>query len=196
MIKHLLLQLLSVYFGIYNQFFMKRKGVVIGDNNKLRGYIHIKNGGKIVINSEFSCNSGLRYNPIGNNNKCRFIIKKDAYLKIGKNVGISNTTIYCSKFIEIGDNVTIGSSCQIWDTDFHPINPNDRFLKLNEKSISKNIIIRENVFIGAMCIILKGVQIGRNSVIGAGSVVSKNIPENEVWAGNPIRFIKKIQNDK
>jgi acetyltransferase-like isoleucine patch superfamily enzyme len=49
------------------------------------------------------------------------------------------------------------------------------------------------VFIGARCIILKGVTIGEKSIVAAGSVVTKNIPEGEVWGGNPAKFIKKIE---
>ena len=54
------------------------------------------------------------------------------------------------------------------------------------------MIIEDNVFIGAHSTILKGVRISKNSIVGACSVVSKNIPPNEIWAGNPIKFIKKI----
>ena len=54
------------------------------------------------------------------------------------------------------------------------------------------VVIENNVFIGAHCIILKGVSIGENSIIGAGSVVTKNVPANQIWAGNPAKFIRKI----
>ena len=54
------------------------------------------------------------------------------------------------------------------------------------------ILIKEGAFIGAHAIILKGVTIGRHSVIGAGAVVTKNVPDNEVWAGNPAKFVKKL----
>lgn len=57
---------------------------------------------------------------------------------------------------------------------------------------SKPILIKEGAFIGAHAIVLKGVTIGKYSVIGAGSVITKDIPDNEVWAGNPARFIKKL----
>ena len=52
--------------------------------------------------------------------------------------------------------------------------------------------IEDNVFIGANCIILKGVKIGDRSIIGAGSVVTKNVPSDQIWAGNPAKFIREI----
>ena len=56
----------------------------------------------------------------------------------------------------------------------------------------KPVAICDNAFIGAKSIILKGVTIGENSVIGAGSVVTKSVPANQIWAGNPAKFIREI----
>jgi acetyltransferase-like isoleucine patch superfamily enzyme len=88
----------------------------------------------------------------------------------------------------------VGTFC-IWDTDFHPIQFEERRANDITKITSAPIEIADDVFIGANSIILKGVSIGSRAVIGAGSVVTKNIPDDEVWAGNPARFIKKINND-
>ena len=83
---------------------------------------------------------------------------------------------------------------KIYDTDFHPIQSRFRVGKERDdsKTVSKPVIIGDNVFIGAEAIILKGSSIGENAVIGAGSVLSGNVPSNEIWAGNPARFVKTI----
>jgi acetyltransferase-like isoleucine patch superfamily enzyme len=96
--------------------------------------------------------------------------------------------------IKIGDNVKIGGGARIYDTDFHSIDPE---LRINPKTdfINKQkleVVIEDNVFIGAHATILKGVCIGKNSIIGASSVVTKNIPANEIWAGNPAKFIRNV----
>ncbi|WP_336093991.1 DapH/DapD/GlmU-related protein [Leeuwenhoekiella sp. CH_XMU1409-2] len=118
-------------------------------------------------------------------------ILPNAIIKIGNNVGISGATISGSN-IHIGDNVLIGSGVLISDSDAHPIHPDLR--NQNEYIISKPIKIEDDVFIGARSIILKGVTIGRGSVIGAGSVVSKSIPPMSIAAGNPAKVISQIQN--
>ncbi len=88
----------------------------------------------------------------------------------------------------------IGAGCKIYDTDFHPIDAEYRFggRKDNQETKTKPIVIEDGVFIGGHSIILKGTHIGSNTVIGAGSVVSGEIPANQIWAGNPARFIRKL----
>ena len=84
----------------------------------------------------------------------------------------------------------IGGNVKIYDTDFHFVDHNRR---INEDgSKTAEVIIKEGAFIGAHSIILKGVTIGERSVIGAGSVVTKDIPSDELWAGNPVEFIRKL----
>ena len=82
----------------------------------------------------------------------------------------------------------------IYDTDFHSLNSAVRS-KLDEdtsRAQTRPVIIEEHAFIGAHSVILKGVTIGRYSIVGAASVVTKSIPPNEIWAGNPAKFIRKI----
>ncbi|HKO80128.1 MAG TPA: acyltransferase [Chitinophagaceae bacterium] len=135
-------------------------------------------------------NNTIAANPIGRIQKCSFFVDKNGILKIGDAVAISFTAIYCSHQITIQDNVMIGGGTCIYDTDFHPLAATDRLNDNDEKTASGPVIIESNVFIGANCTILKGVTIGNNSIVGACSVVTKSIPPNEIWAGNPAKFIK------
>jgi acetyltransferase-like isoleucine patch superfamily enzyme len=157
-------------------------------------FINIALKGSFTVGNSFHMNNGVKYTMIGNNGKCRIGVFKNANLIIGNNVGMSDVTISCWKSIIIEDNVLIGSGTQIRDSDGHSL---DKYMRMNPNTddqfkINKEVIIRKNVFIGAGCYILKGVEIGENSIIGVGSVVTKSVPSNEIWAGNPAKFIKKI----
>ena len=113
-------------------------------------------------------------------------------MKIGDNSGISNSLFYALGQITIEENVYIGGGCQFMDSDFHSISYEERVLGDDKQKNIRPILIKEGVFIGASCIILKGVTIGARSVVGAGAVVVKDIPAGEIWGGNPAKFIKKL----
>jgi acetyltransferase-like isoleucine patch superfamily enzyme len=157
-------------------------------------YIMVSRRGFFRIGKHFIINNELHGNPIGRPQKCIFFVDKGAKLTIGNNVGMSSTAIVCHINISIADNVKIGGGTCIYDTDFHSLNSKYREINNMDKfhKVNKPIIICENVFVGSNSTILKGVTIGRNSIIGACSVVTKNIPDNEIWGGNPARFLKKI----
>jgi acetyltransferase-like isoleucine patch superfamily enzyme len=144
-----------------------------------------------IIADDLRLNNGNYYNLIGRQQNCCFVVGNDATLILGNNVGISSSTIVCKNRIEIEDHVHIGGNCEIYDTDFHDLDFRKR-TKIPEDYLTvqtKPVIIKRNSFIGAHSTILKGVTIGEGAIIGACSVVTKNIPPYEVWAGNPIRFI-------
>lgn len=131
------------------------------------------------------------YNDAGWYSKCSIWVKSNAFLSIGNNTGLNGVLVYASKSITIGSNVNIGGSTRIFDTDFHSLDYLDRRAEDIRKN-SKPIVIEDDVFIGTNCIILKGVKIGERSIVAAGSVVTKDIPKDEMWGGNPAKFIKKI----
>lgn len=116
-------------------------------------------------------------------------------LIIGNQVGMTSVSIFCKERIEIGDYVNIGAGCLIIDSDFHAIDWRVRKNRIRDVQESKNapIKIGNYAFIGARCIILKGVTIGERSIIGAGSVVSDDIPSDCIAAGNPCKIIKYIK---
>jgi acetyltransferase-like isoleucine patch superfamily enzyme len=160
---------------------------------EIRGILIISNsGGSIAFGKNSIINSSKYKNIIGGDTRSSVVVKKNGQLNTGTNLRMSNSAIYCADKITIGDNVMIGGSCRIWDTDFHPLHPGTRTDNPNEGYKTKPIIIGNNVFIGGFSIILKGTKIGDGSIIGAGSVVSGIIPSGEIWAGNPARFIKKV----
>ncbi len=110
---------------------------------------------------------------------------------IGNNVGLNGTSITCrSKKIEIGDGTIIAGNVIIMDSNFHNPWPPTSRLDFSGSQDDKDVIIGEYCWIGLNCIILKGVTIGSNSVIGAGSVVVHDIPPNSMAAGNPAKVLK------
>ncbi len=157
-------------------------------------YVSIALGGKCSIDTGFKMNNGLKSNPIGRAQPCILFVDRGASLVIGKNVGISSVAIVAHHSITISDNVKIGGGVCIYDTDFHSLNADVRLNASSDQKAKKclPVLIGSNVFIGAHSTILKGVTIGENSVVGACSVVTKTIPANEVWAGNPARYIKSV----
>ena len=90
--------------------------------------------------------------------------------------------------VTFGDNVFIGPNCAFY-TAGHPLDAETRNKGLE---YAKPIKIGNNVWFGGNVIVLPGVEIGDNSVIGAGSVVTRNIPANVVAVGNPCKLIKNI----
>jgi UDP-2-acetamido-3-amino-2,3-dideoxy-glucuronate N-acetyltransferase len=120
---------------------------------------------------------------------------------IGKNCNI-NAHCFIEDDVIIGDNVTLKCGIYVWNglriENNVFIGPNATFINDNFPRSKKypdqflNTIIRDGASIGAGAIILGGLTIGKKSMIGAGSVVTKNIPDNELWVGNPARFLKKI----
>lgn len=150
-------------------------------------------GGQLIIGKQFKCNNTTGSNSIGLIQPCIFNIAIDgSKIIIGNNVGISGSTINAAESITINDNVIIGSGCLITDTDSHPVNYEDRLKDICSKTRTSPVVIEEGVFIGARSIVMKGVTIGKHSVIGAGSVITKSIPENCIACGNPAKVVRYL----
>ena len=114
--------------------------------------------------------------------------KINGELQLGKYILISpGTSIRSAQKIVIGDSTMIASDVTITDSDWHDI-----YDRTDYVASPKEVIIQENVWIGEKSLILKGSKIGKNSIIGTGSVVSGEVPANVVFAGNPAKEIKKL----
>ncbi|AEX85601.1 isoleucine patch superfamily enzyme, carbonic anhydrase/acetyltransferase [Marinitoga piezophila KA3] len=147
---------------------------------------------KIEFGNNIEIKNRFDDNYVGLNHKTIIIARDGGKITIGNNVGISGSVIYSLKEIKIGNNVLIGANCKIIDHDFHPLEPKARIEDNREKIRRKSIIIKDNVYIGTNSIILRGSEIGKNCIVGAGSVVSGKFPDNCVIAGNPAKIIRYL----
>lgn len=114
--------------------------------------------------------------------------KLNGSISLGNYILISpGTSIRSAERIDIGDSTMIASDVVITDSDWHGL-----YDRTDYVATPKPVKIHKNVWIGERSIILKGTQIGENSIIGAGSVVHGDIPPNSVYAGNPAKEVKKL----
>jgi acetyltransferase-like isoleucine patch superfamily enzyme len=113
-------------------------------------------------------------------------------IRIGRNVFINqNCTFYDLGGLDIGDDVMIGPNVSIITTG-HPLDPTQR----RNVIIGKPIMIERNVWVASGATIIGGVTIGENSVVAAGSVVTKDVPPNTLVAGNPARVVRSVFDDR
>ena len=140
--------------------------------------IHIFKGGSIVCKGRIILDDHVMLYAKGD-------------IKIGSEFGINRySRIVAHEKIDIGNNVTIGQSVSILDHDHHYEMKNNQLI-LNGY-ITAPIIIGNNIWIGDKCTILKGVSIGDNVVIGANTLVNKDVPSGVVIGGVPFRILKNI----
>ena len=142
-------------------------------NNKNFGYLYMTDKSKLIINNDFLMNRGTD-----------IFIGEGAILELGSGYSMDNLQIQCLKNIKIGENIVISRDVIIRDSDSHDI--------LDGKHIqTKEIEIGNHVWIGLRVIILKGVKIGDGAIIGAGSIVTKDVPPNCLAIGIPAKVIKE-----
>jgi len=144
--------------------------------------------GSIEIGPNFHCVSSRKRSVITLFSPCHLTIIDQGRILIGDHVGLNGTTIVSRLRVSIGSNTMIGPNTIIIDHDSHT--PWPSFKRWTTNGIASEIIIENDVWIGMNCLILKGVKIGVGSVIAAGSVVTKNVEPNSLYAGNPAVKIK------
>ncbi len=147
---------------------------------------------QIILGPGLSLRSSVRSNPMAPNHPVILSTSEEgALLEVGSDFHMTGGTVCAAERITIGRNVTVGANSAIVDTDFHPLDPRLRRV-LPSGGQTRPIVIEDDVFIGMNCLILKGVTIGRGSVIGAGSVVSRDVPPHVIAAGNPARTVGEL----
>ena len=147
--------------------------------------------GRLRIGRGVVINSSLEANPVGGIRTVFCFKGPGAVIEIDDHAGMSNVMIAAYEHVYIGPYVNLGAGCKIMDTDFHPLDPDER--RRNVNIPHRPVRIERDAFIGTEAIILKGVVVGEASVVAAGAVVAKSIPPGEIWGGNPARFIRKLK---
>ena len=169
-------------------------GIKYGHNCVVHGKLYIKlfPSASVRIGDNFYFSSGCAVNALCSNKRGCFYATEKAEIIIGNNVGMSSTVLWTHKRITIGNYVKIGGNCILMDTDAHNMEYVTRRNQYTDWGNTSPIVIEDDVFIGANCIILKGVTIGARSIIAAGSVVTKSIPSDCIAGGNPAKVIRLL----
>jgi acetyltransferase-like isoleucine patch superfamily enzyme len=163
------------------------RGIRVGKGTKFIGLPVILNVKQSVIRIGAGCrfHSMTSSNLIGVNHRCIVATHTgQARILIGDRCGFSGTVIGAFTEVTIGNGVKCGANTLITDSDWHPEDP--------RAGLSRPVRIGDNVWLGYGVIVMKGVTIGENALIGAGSVVTTDIPANTVAGGNPCRIIKSL----
>lgn len=120
-------------------------------------------------------------------------MSKHSRISIGRESGLTSVTLSAAESIQIGKRVLMGSGVIVTDSDHHVTSTaKRRHLGIPAPLAEHRVIVEDDVFIGARAIVLKGVTIGRGSVIGAGSVVTKDVPPFSIAAGNPCKVVASV----
>lgn len=200
----------KIYWVLFynpNKFIKKYKNIVIQNNTIL-----LKS-----CNFQFSGKNNQNNVRIGDNTMvgCNFVFESDeGKITVGNNSYIGGgTTLISRSHISIGNNVTISWGCTIYDHNSHSLDYKERQKDIQRQNddyrngrnfiYSKNwdvvktkqIIIEDNVWIGFDCTILSGVTIGEGAVIGAHTVVRKDVEPWTVVVGNPAQVVKKLSHE-
>lgn len=144
------------------------------DKDPFKTLFVLKENAKVIVEGEFKIYSNSK-----------IYVNENAVLQLGSGYINYGLNLECYKKVVIGNNVLIGPNVTIRDSDNHSI------FQLDEENIKEQpIIIEDNVWIGMNAVILKGVRIGKGSVVAAGAVVTKDVPEHSLVAGVPAKILK------
>jgi acetyltransferase-like isoleucine patch superfamily enzyme len=173
---------------------LRAHGAAVGRGLKVRGPIrlHCHRTGSIRVGDHCRILSGFAGNPVGGVARMAIWVGPGGRLQLGNRVGLSNSTIVCMRAVSIEDEVLLGGGSQVFDTDFHPLDAEERTRSPHPRPRTAPVTIGRRAFVGGHSILLKGSVVGEGAVLGAGSVLRSRVPDGQVWAGNPARFLRRL----
>jgi acetyltransferase-like isoleucine patch superfamily enzyme len=190
--------LLFLIFLIKYKVFYKNR-ISFGKNLKFNKHADIKivHGSKLFIGDNVTLNSNNNGYHINMHSPVKLVCDREgATIRIGNNTRIHGSCIHAFKSISIGNNCLIAANCQIFDSNGHDLSFDNPSERINTTGGSKPIIIENNVWITANCIILPGSHISEGCVVSAGSVVDGYFPKNNLIKGNPAIFVERNDNNE
>ncbi len=188
-------KVLTVLASPFAKIALRLNGVKFGQGVKVYGFPRIENRGKIILGNNMRLNSAkCTYNSGNMEGGVLLRTSKTGKIIVGDEVYLNGTSIISEESVTLGNRIMIGANTVIMDTNTHNVPYKDR-LKRWDKILRKPVVIEDDVWIGANCFIMKGVRIGRGSIIGAGSVVVGSVEASSIYAGNPAVFVKKIEEE-
>jgi len=159
----------------------KFRKATIGSRVRVFGKVKVRPWGTMVFGDRVRFHADVLPTEVGCAPGGELRIGTNVFVNYGCSIGVSNK-------VTIGDDVLIGTQCIIIDSDFHRTEPDRR----DEKDEALPIVIEDNVWLGNRVIVHKGVTIGKDSVVAAGSIVTKDIPPGQIWAGVPAKYIRDV----
>jgi acetyltransferase-like isoleucine patch superfamily enzyme len=190
-IEKFLIKLVDLFLRVL---VVKRKGFSAGKDLKLMGkpIVQIANNAKICLGTNVTLNSrNYGYHASMHSPVKLMADRSGAVISIGNNTRINGACIHACAKIEIGKNCLIAANVQIIDSNGHEACFDNPASRINTSSDARPVFIEDNVWIGIGAVILPGSRIGKGSIIGANTVVTKDVPAMVVFAGNPGRIVKK-----
>jgi serine acetyltransferase len=183
--KYLILSLIRTAAAMY----VKARGGVVGHDVILNGMpgVRRKGSGRLILGDGVTVNTDRWANWLGSSGSMMLSVEDGATLELKRGCGVSASQIIANTGIEIGEDALIGAGCLICDSDMHEVP-----LGSGKPVAMAPIRIGRRAFIGARCIILKGVTVGEGAVVGAGSVVTRDIPPHVVASGNPAKVVTQL----
>ncbi len=178
--------------GIWGRWVLRSYGVEFGPNLHLgcAPVIRRHRDARITIGSDVTILNELAENPAGiSHSTVLAAVSPGTELTIADHVGISGAILYAAKRIEIGEWVCLGAGAQVFDNDFHPLDAAQRRANNPDAILSAPVRIEPDAWIGARAMILKGVTVGRCAVVGAGSIVTRDVPAGAIVAGSPAKVV-------
>lgn len=175
---------------------MRACGVDVGNALILYGipFVSREKESRISLGNRVALCSDWRANPVGVHHPVILrTLRGGAEIIIGDDTGISGGAICAAKAVHIGAHCLLGANVTITDTDFHALAAEGRRYNAQHDAIGcAPVTIEDNVWLGMNVIVLKGVTIGTNTVVGAGSVVVKSLPPNVIACGAPARPVQSL----